>query len=82
MEWLLALADLVSLVAGLAGTILLARAVDKPPVGGGDVMTGGRQYRMGYLFPERWKRGIGLIVIAFTLQMPKAILTLVRLCGR
>ncbi len=78
VDFLLGPFDLFSLGAGLAGTILLAYAVGVPS-GSAAEMSGvdGRWYKMAFMFPERWKWGIRLIVLAFALQLPKVILGLI-----
>lgn len=83
--WLLSALDLLALLCGTVGAILLALAIGEPPGGspGQFVMTDkkGRER----IFPiaavrslRLWWWGIRLIAAAFLLQSPKVVLALLR----
>ncbi len=71
--------DLSSLVAGLAGTILLSLAVGVPPGSAANMSAGGKYYKIAFMFPGRLRWGIRFIILAFVLQLMKVILGFVRL---
>jgi hypothetical protein len=76
--WMLPALDLVSLVAGLIGTIFLARAVGTPPgMFGGDIVGPTGRYLNAYVIPKRFRLGIRFIVGAFLFQLPKAVIGLI-----
>ena len=74
----LAMLDLASWGLGFLGTLLLAFAVGVPPgvpTAGYLTMPWGR-YDMAFVIKDRWYWGVGLIVVAFILQLPKVLLSL------
>ena len=76
----LAMLDLASWGLGFLGTLLLAFAVGVPP----GIPTGGflyepwGRYDVAFVIKDRWNWGVGLIVLAFILQLPKILLSLRR----
>ena len=70
--------DLASLVTGFIGTIVLAWAVGTPPESGvwASQKIRGKKYPVAFVIPYRWRWGIGLISVAFALQLIKVVISL------
>jgi hypothetical protein len=69
---LIAVLDLVSLLTGLVGAMLLAFVVGIPPGNRIVLSTGGRVYEPAYVLSlSQWRWGVGLIILAAILQLPK-----------
>lgn len=81
MLWL-AITDLVSLLFGACGTVLLALSIGEPTGGraaDGVLEMHGREYPIAYVLSYRkWRWGLLLVGLAFAVQFPRVIVELVR----
>ncbi len=80
--WFFPLLDLVSWLAGGAGTLTLALSVGDPSPKAGlpmaaighDKRGNVRTYAVAFVLSQRgWRRGIRLIIFALLLQLPKVL---------
>lgn len=81
MLWL-AVADLVSLLFGASGTVLLALSIGEP-TGGRDpeatMVREGREYHIAWVRSYgMWRWGLRLLILAFLIQLPRAMVNLVQ----
>lgn len=76
---LLAVLDLLSLLLGLIGAVLLAFTIGDPPVSGHALTTPTGTYKGAYIMSEsKWRWGIRLIILAGVLQVPKLVCSFIQ----
>jgi hypothetical protein len=81
--------DLASLVSGSVGALLLALAIGNPAgeqTGYGQMFTDERGRKQVYNFAlmlsfRAWRWGVGLVALAFFLQLPRTIIAIIRTLG-